>query len=393
MVLAPGVRGERPAQARALNVALHAGVIAMAFVVARLTLPSLFAAGLATLVYALTPKAPAIAVLWISARGEILMALFSLASIAAWIVWTRQGRAWWLAAAVAAYGLALLSKETAALLPLLLRLTPRPERSTGVRAAAVAGFVALAMLIFAWRSQTGALTPFSANEHYSPAISVALWARNAINYAGRMIPAPVLLLAVLGLARLTGTRRPIPAGSHWYTIDVDVIAFAGAFVVVFLAPVLPISLRSELYLYLPVFGVCLLAGWVGAMLFYRLERRSLIIAAALYVTTLGGYQVVRARDIQKDLKFSEKLIAAVRGNPQLASAQTRVLLMPSDDATERSLRSAIDGYFYLALQHAFTSGPRAGAVQYAGDPPHQTDVRLLCAYRQGDGAVVISPAP
>jgi hypothetical protein len=109
LAVAPGARGERPELARVINVALHAGVIALAFVVACLVLQSTFAAGLAALAFALTPKAPAIAVLWISARGELLMALFSLASIAAWIVWTRKGRGWWLVAAAAAYGLALLS--------------------------------------------------------------------------------------------------------------------------------------------------------------------------------------------------------------------------------------------------------------------------------------------
>ena len=140
----------------------------MAFIVAHLVLESPFGAGLAALAFALTPKAPSIAVLWISARGELLVALFSLASIAAWIMWTRRGRAWWLAAALAAYGLALLSKETATLLPVLLLLTKRSERPLAARTAAVTGFIVLALVIYAWRSQTGALTPFAGDEHYSP---------------------------------------------------------------------------------------------------------------------------------------------------------------------------------------------------------------------------------
>ena len=49
MILAPGVRGERPGQARALNIALHACVIAVAFIVARLSLQSPIAGVLATL--------------------------------------------------------------------------------------------------------------------------------------------------------------------------------------------------------------------------------------------------------------------------------------------------------------------------------------------------------
>ena len=393
----PGLHGNHPSQARAFNVALHALVIAMAFVVGRLVLPSPLAAGLAALAFALTPKAPSIAVLWISARGELLVALFSLTSIATWIMWTRRGRAWWLAAALAAYGLALLSKETATLLPVLLLLTPRSERPLAARAGAVIGFIALALVIYAWRSQTGALTPFAGGEHYSPAISVALWLRNAINYAGRMIAAPIALVILIGLARLTAKARSMPFGSYSVLIPFDVLAFAAAFVVVFLAPVLPISLRSELYLYLPVFGVCLFAGWVGGLFVEapgRLKAAStVVVAVALYVIALGGYQIARARDAQQDLRFSENLVTALRRDRLLASTTSSVVLIPSDRATERSLQTAIGGYLHVVLQYAFDGPPRAGAVQYSSEPPRLADVRLMCTYRETDGTVVISPAP
>jgi hypothetical protein len=406
LAITPGSEGSRRAQARALNVVLHALVIAIAFVAARLVLQSDLAAGLATLAFALTPKASSIAVLWISARGELLMALSSLASIAAWIVWTRKGHTAWLIAALAAYGLALLSKETATLLPLLLLLTPRAERPFSVRAGAVAGFVVLGVAIYAWRSQTGALTPFAGDEHYSPAVSAALWLRNAINYTGRMIVGPVALVLVLGLARVV--RRAESAGAlakaeasadtrtlkrALYEDSRIVLAFAAAFVVVFLAPVLPISLRSELYLYLPVFGVCLCAGWLGALLVHGIESRSLAIAVAVFVLALGGYQVARARDIQQDLRFSEKLVHALRNSTPLASASRSVLLIPSDRDTERSMQSAIGGYLYVVLQYAFKGPARAAVVQYSDEPVQQADTRLLCSYRQSDGTVVISPAP
>jgi hypothetical protein len=390
LALAPGTRGERLALARAINVALHASVIALAFLVSRLVLQSVIGAGLATLCFALTPKAPSIAVLWISARGELLMALFSLASIAAWIAWTRNGRGWWLAGAIASYGLALLSKETATLLPLLLLVTPRPERPLTVRVSAIAGFVVLALVIYAWRAQTGALTPFASDEHYRPAVSVAL--RNAVNYTGRMIAAPVALVALLGLARGLHPSRSPMSGSRSFLIRLDVLTFAAAFAAVFVAPVLPITLRSELYLYLPVFGVCLFAGWVAALLSSGIERRSLIAAIALYIAALGGYQIVRARDIQQDLRFSETLVAALRSNAQAAETKRRLVLVPADAETERSLQNAIGGYLYVVLQYAFASPPRAAAIEYSGEPREQADLRLTCAYRPTDGTVSISPA-
>lgn len=403
LAFTPGTRGSHPAQARAFNVLQHALVLALAFVVARLVLQSAFAAGLATLAFALTPKAPAIAALWISARAELFMALFSLASIAVWIVWTRRGRVWWLAAAVAAYGLAVLSKETATLLPLLLLLTPRSKRPIAARSAAVATFVVLACLIYVWRSQTGALTPFSGNDHYSPSLSLALWLRNAINYAGRMMAAPLALVLLLGLARLLDRRRSVSRGPGFSLAPLDVLPFAAAFVVIFLAPVLPIVLRSELYLYLPAFGVCLVAGWLGALLVESSRRvqasgrlttpPTVGAAVALYAIALGSYQIARARDIQQDLRFSEQLVTELRRSRQLTNGNGSVLLIPSDRATEASLHSAIGGYFHVVLQHAFEGAPRAGAVQYSSEPAPHADIRLMCASRQSDGAVIISPAP
>jgi hypothetical protein len=160
--------------------------------------------------------------------------------------------------------------------------------------------------------------------------------------------------------------------------------------------VLPIVLRSELYLYLPVFGVCLLTGWLAAWLsssVYRLQRRALIVVLTLYILALGGYQIARARDAQQDLRFSENLVTALRGNRLLAGTNASVVLMPSDRATERLLQNAIGGYLYVVLQYAFDGPPRAGAVQYSGEPPRQADVRLTCSYRERDGSVVISPTP
>ena len=169
--------------------------------------------------------------------------------------------------------------------------------------------------------------------------------------------------------------------------------FAAAFVVMFLAPVLPISLRSELYLYLPVFGVCLFAGWLGSLLSSGIQSRSLAVAIAVSIVALGGYQIARARDVQQDLRFSENLVAALRRNSLLASTNGSVVLIPSDRATERSLQNAIGGYLYVVLQYTFDGPPRAGAVQYSGEPPRQADMRLTCTYRETDGTVVISPAP
>jgi hypothetical protein len=113
---------------------------------------------------------------------------------------------------------------------------------------------------------------------------------------------------------------------------------------------------------------------------------------ALFVVALSAYQIARARDIQQDLWFSETLVGALRDTAQLAETNRSVVLIPADSETERSLQSAIGGYLYVVLQYAFASPPRAGAIEYTGEPRQQADLRLLCSYRKADGAVSISPA-
>jgi hypothetical protein len=368
-------------------------VIALAFLVARLVIGSDVAAGFAALSFALTPKVAPIAVLWISARGEVLMALFSLAAIASWIVWTRGGRWTWLATAAIAYVLALSSKETATLLPLLLLITPRSERTWRTRAAAGAVFLGLAVVFYVWRANVGALTPFSGDAHYDLAVPLARWLRSTTNYSGRMIVAPLSLLALLGLARLADRRPPVLPGVHSHLIPVDVIVFAAAFVVVFLLPVLPITLRSELYLYLPVFGVCLITGWLSALLVRELDRRLLIAATVLYVLGFGGYQAARSLQIHRELVFSETLVEALRTYEPLATREGQVALVPSDRATERLLANAVGGYLYLVLRHARPETRLTATTQYGSDPPRPADLRLACSYRQDEGLVIIWPAP
>jgi hypothetical protein len=230
------VFGRHAAGFRAVNLALHAGVIGAAFLVARLVLPRPLAAVLATIAFALTPKAHPIAVLWISGRAELLLALFSLIAVAAWIVWSRNGRARWLVVAAAAYIVALGSKETALLLPLLYLATPSATRPWRSRLGAVTMLLGFAAVIFVWRSSIGALTPFSSDEHYSMATGVARWVRSARNYAPRIAPAPVALLVLVGAAGfLAAGRRALRVDAMREQVPVGV--FSLAWLAVFLAPV------------------------------------------------------------------------------------------------------------------------------------------------------------
>jgi hypothetical protein len=393
------IHGQRPARLRALNVVLHAIVIGLAFWVARLVLASPFAAAMATLAFALTPKAAPITVLWISARAELLMAMFSFLAVGSWIRWTRGAGAKWLVTACAAYLLALLSKETATLLPLLLLVTPAPRRTWPWRVASVVGLCGLAVAVYSWRAHVGALTPFSGDAHYDLTTPLARWSRSATNYSGRLAGAPLVLVALFAFTRfivnrgwrwVPDPREPAPGvlstapGGAGVSNAPHVIAFSIVWVAVFLVPVLPIVLRSELYLYLPVFGVCLLAG-LGVEFVVRdiARRRPVVLATMLFVVALGGYQITRAAEIHRTLVFSERLVVALRYSADLVGRTGAVVVVPSDPVTERYLRESIGGYLPLVLKYASDGSGVAGAVRHRDDPSPTTGLRLVCEYADG----------
>ena len=93
------IGGDSAASFRLTNLLLHIAVIGAAFRVALLIIGRNLDALLAAMAFALTPKAAQIAVLWTSARPELLMSLFSLLAVASWIRWARgEGYGWWAAA-------------------------------------------------------------------------------------------------------------------------------------------------------------------------------------------------------------------------------------------------------------------------------------------------------
>jgi hypothetical protein len=209
-----------------------------------------------------------------------------------------------------------------------------------------------------------------------------------------MLIAPVGLVAAAAIAWVVSRKRATVERSTTTTTFAPIVAFSLGWLLAFLGPVLPIVLRSELYLYLPVFGLCLLAGRVAEGLLRRVtDRRIVAVTIGVFALALTGYQIARARERHQELVFSEKLVAALQTTPQLVGRDGRVLLEASDAETERYLQDAVGGYFYLVLQHARHNPRLVGDVQYRGDPPHQADIRLACAYPQDGAAVVISPAP
>ena len=211
---------------------------------------------------------------------------------------------------------------------------------------------------------------------------IARVTRSLQNYVGRMIAAPLTLVLLLMLARFVDTRRPHARGTH--SILVTVLLFPCVWMLVFLAPVLPIVARSEIYLYLPVFGVCLMAGLVGSWFGEDMARhRATVVALGLFVVTLGAYQVSRGAAMSRDLDFSLKLVDALHADPAIAASTGPIALVPADAETERYLQDAIGGYLYSVLRRAFPDGHVTGVTQYAGTRVTGTVIRVMCRYQQG----------
>ena len=143
---------------RLTNILLHACVMALVALTAQRLTRHARTAALATLAFGLTPKAHPIAVLWASARADILMSLFALLAVLAWLRWRESGTWTPLAAAAAAYALSLLSKEAAAALPLLVVFLG-PARITRRDIGAAVALAAAGAIVVYGRTFTDALMP------------------------------------------------------------------------------------------------------------------------------------------------------------------------------------------------------------------------------------------
>jgi hypothetical protein len=369
--------GFNPPAFRLVNLALHVLCVISVFLLARALQLRPRGAWLAALAFTLMPKVHPIAVLWISARNDLLMALFVMLTVIAWIRWTGSDRPVWLAAAIGTYLLALLSKETAILLPLLLLLVPTVARRSVRHAMACSAMLGAALVILLIRFKLGALMPDTSDAHYSLLRPAGRWMRNLENYIGRALPSPLGLLVIFGTPLLLGRRHlsNLPAAGRY-------LLFAAAWFLIFMLPALPIVARSELYLYLPSVGLCLFAAYlVDSLIDDGPERKWLTIALAVYVLAFGTYQVTRSYALGEDLRFSARLMSAL--SEAIGSYSGSVVILPADDFTKQFLADSVGGYGDLALKMAAGRSEVNGTIDYNHDSVPSGALRLVCSYEKG----------
>ena len=216
---------------------------------------------LATVFWGLNFHAIKMSVLWISGRTALLLTLFSLLAAHASIA----GRMW---AAATWTMLALLSKEEAVLLPvMLLAWVACLNRDHGavpslhdMRAALGRGWPLLVPLAVyaALRLQTDAMTPGTATEAYRFSLEPTLLLKNTIEYFDRAATLPLASAFVL---TLLSWRRPDLGSRHLRWIVMGVMWTIGGYAITVFLPI-----RSSLYVCLPAVGAAISgAGYLEAV--------------------------------------------------------------------------------------------------------------------------------
>jgi len=373
--------GFTPAGLRVTNVLIHVVICLLLYAVASRQM-SPRAALLATVAFVLTPKAHTVAVLWVSARPELVMSLFSLLAILCWLRWDGHD-ARWLLLTTACYVAALLAKETAALLPILLLFTGASQSRLAFkrRLLAVAMISVSALIPLSLRASAGALMPGTGDHHYLFDLSAGRFFRSFEVYLPRALPSAAALLLVVGLPGLLrwGAVRDVanqPDTKRWLWYGV-------LWFLVFLLPVFPIAARSELYLYLPGAGWCFLCGYLADQLLLAVKpsTRLLVGLVAIYITSLLSYQIARnlhARDVQR---FTSAFVQAVGEDEWFRAAHGSVLIVPTDSRTEQLLREGVSGYIDAVLSNALGSDRVHGKVAYADQRQDSTPAeKVFCTF-------------
>ena len=320
------------------NLLLHAATTLLVYGLARRLLASPAAAFAAAALFAVHP-CHAEAVLWVSGRTELLAGVAAAASVLLYAS-SRQETPWRrvrLAASLAALGVALLAKESAAAIPFVLllyeavvpateplrRRLAGPLLAMGVVAAylgvrvAVLGGARLPPHPFAHRPGDAdfaihaAMAPFLYLADLvlfvppDPAVTLPWWQAH---------PALFALLAAVAVLVFASTLRRVR--ERW------LLGFGLGWIALTLLPAAPLSV-GERFLYLPSIGYCLLVGaGAGALLARdpgRERRRLLAVGALVGVVALARTVAFGAMAGRARLAVGDAL-AAVRARPDRALA-------------------------------------------------------------------------
>ena len=304
-----------PAGYHFTNLLFHAACSILVFLLARALVGSGFVPLLAGLLFSLHP-AHSEAVSWISGRADPMCACFSLASLLAFVQYRVRGRRLLYAWSLAAFVLALFSKEIAMTFPLLplgydLFRDKKPAERWRHLWRAHAGFggllAAYALLrstVFAHPIRANALTPAVLREFAVRQITYLKFLAAGPGVENDAIWAAALVVFVIVVWRRAPWRRTLLFLGPWW----------------FVAGVIPliVTYASARHLYLTSAGACLLLAAGLA----TLAPRRLFAASAIAVLSMFGFLLVR-----QNLRWSDA--ARISRSAQAAIAELARSLPPN----------------------------------------------------------------
>lgn len=322
------------------SLGINAAAVCMVFVVASRMFHNRIAAFLAAALFALHPIHTE-AVDWIAAVTDLEASLFFLLAFWCFLnLETAKGKRWvaWQAAMLVSCALALLSKESAAVLPAVAVLyehacrEDRRATSFSLKISRYGGlWLALAAYILARIHFLGAFTPLapSRNAAFNEIALSAL--ALAGHYVEKMFWPVRLCAAYVFPPNLAALLPRILVGFAIITACVLLMVylwkrerrvfFCCAWFFIALAPVLNIRWMPEFafaerYLYLPSVGFCWAMGWVGLKIWMWCAARGLQwkLTASALACALAVLMIVRiafrSRDWKNDLTFYQSTLAA-----------------------------------------------------------------------------------
>ncbi|HEY2674190.1 MAG TPA: tetratricopeptide repeat protein [Rugosimonospora sp.] len=296
-----------PVAYHATNLGLHLANIVLVYRLCRALTRKAFIAHFVTVAFAIHPS-NVDTVCWVSTRSTLLATLFSLATLLAYLRYTRTRRWLWLALAVLLFVLAVLSKSTAVALALVLPVLDYCRgRRFGWRLVVEKlpfGAVALGggLLTLHFRIDTSAL------QHYSPLDRVIVVCSALTGYLIRLVvPYPLafayaypakaggflpwylyLTPVVLGLVVFLLYRAPVPRKLLLFGLSFFVLN-----VLLSQTALLEDNYMSNRYVYLPYVGLFLIVaelvrGLVEARNGWRARLLAVWPAALVVVAVLLG---------------------------------------------------------------------------------------------------------
>jgi len=302
--------GLNPAGFHLTNVVLHAATAVLLYRVGVRVLGSATAALAAALLFAVHPLHVE-AVTYVAGRSDPLAALCLLVAVLGFLRGDARGRG----LSVAAYVCALLAREAAFVLPLLLVVLDRvPPGRVRRPPSSYLPYVGALGLYVVLRSLVPTPTPVAFAETVPLGFRLLTMAEVIVRYLGLVVApiglhmervvAPVtsvvdpralaavavVAMLVISLIRARSTRAwPVALGGAWF--------FVALLPVAHLVPLA--TFMAEHWLYVPLMGLCLAAGWSIDAIPPPGGRRAMAVGVAVVVAVYGGItmrQSARWRD-------------------------------------------------------------------------------------------------